>query len=102
MISLEKLTQMGVTIEEFDDYAHRVELARRRAKYAAQPEKAIRQRERNYQKFLAKQGFLVLDGRNLPAPPWTNETVTDVLACLEEMQEQAIAARISAGGAVNE
>ena len=90
-LTLEQLVNMGVDLKEFDSYAHKVELARRRARYAAHPDKAVAQRERSSISFLRKQGYAVIDLKQLPEPEWGNSepewdefTMTDFVNAGEE------------------
>lgn len=90
-LTLEQLMNMGVDLKEFDSYAHKVELARRRARYAANPDKAVAQRERTSISFLRKQGYAVIDLKQMPEPEWGNSepewdefTMTDFVNVGEE------------------
>lgn len=87
-LSLEQLLNMGVDLKEFDSYAHKVELARRRAKYKQNPDKAVAQRERTSISFLRRQGYAVIDLKQMPPPPWDDLPLNDFVNAGEDMWQE--------------
>lgn len=87
-LTLEKLLDMGVDLKEIDTYAHKLELARRRAKYKANPDKAVAQRERTSISFLRRQGYAVIDLKQMPPPPWDADPLNDFVNAGEDMWQE--------------
>ena len=81
----------GLTLDQLDEYARQRENARRRADYAAHPERALRQRLSSYSNFLRKNGRIVI--ARPPAPPWNDLQQKAIL--------QALEAAMAEGGAAN-
>ena len=67
----------GLTLEDLDAYARERTNAKRRAKYAADPERVKRQRVQAYTNFLQRNGYMILP--MLPPPPWTQSQAREYL-----------------------
>ncbi len=80
----------GMTLAQLDEYAREYANAKRREKYAADPERVKRQRTTTSINFLQKNGYMVLP--MLPEPPWTQEQARQYLKLvLSETQKQRAA-----------
>ena len=77
----------GVTLEMLDAYAREKENARRRADYAAHPERVLRNRVQSSINFLRRSGYIVIAGP-LPPLPWGNAERRNSLQQLEEAHRE--------------
>lgn len=83
-----KWENLGITLAELDEYAHRRDLERRREKYKQNPEKAHAQRLRTNKAFLRRCGVVVLD--ELPPLPWTDKQRRAIMQTVEAMAGGAV------------
>lgn len=72
----------GVTLEMLDAYARKKENARRRADYAAHPERVHRNRVQSSINFLKRSGYTVING-DIPPLPWGKAEKQAILQQLE-------------------
>lgn len=74
----------GLPEDVAGDFAHQRELARRRARYHADPDKALASRQRQAASLLRRSGCGVV--ADLPRLPWTADTQREIL---RELARQA-------------